>query len=134
MELATNPDGVAAVVFAMRADFYSHCLKYAELAAALSEHQILVGPMSKAELDAGHQAPGRVSRVRVRSSTLIERVLSEVDVEDQAGSLPLLEYASFHGLGAEDRPPVDDGGLRGRRRAQRCSQKSGEPRFGETER
>jgi len=34
----------------MRADFYAKCAANAELAAALSDHHVLVGPMTEDEL------------------------------------------------------------------------------------
>ena len=46
---ATIPSGQAIVVLTMRADFYSRCASYPALAAAVSDHQELVGPMADEE-------------------------------------------------------------------------------------
>jgi class 3 adenylate cyclase/energy-coupling factor transporter ATP-binding protein EcfA2 len=45
------------VVIALRADFYGHCAVYPRLAAALEDHQALVGPMSEEELRRAIERP-----------------------------------------------------------------------------
>ena len=42
--------GPAVVVLALRADFYDRALRYPELAAALQERQVVLGPMSQAQV------------------------------------------------------------------------------------
>ena len=42
--------GPAVVVAALRADFYDHALRYPELARALQEHQVVVGPTTRDEV------------------------------------------------------------------------------------
>jgi len=42
--------GQTLVILTMRADFYAKCAANAELAAALSDHHVLVGPMTEDEL------------------------------------------------------------------------------------
>jgi hypothetical protein len=44
---ANIPGGQTVVVLTLRADFYGKCASHADLAAALSVHQLLVGPMSE---------------------------------------------------------------------------------------
>jgi hypothetical protein len=43
---ANVAQGQTVVLLTLRADFYGQCALYPELAAALSEHQMLVGPMT----------------------------------------------------------------------------------------
>ena len=57
LHAATIVDGRAIVVLTMRADFYGKCGSYSTLAAAMSDHQILVGPMTQDELRARSSAP-----------------------------------------------------------------------------
>jgi transcriptional regulator with XRE-family HTH domain len=47
--------GPAVVVLALRADFYAHALRYPELARALQERQVVVGPMTRDDGPAGHR-------------------------------------------------------------------------------
>ena len=53
--------GQAIVVPTMRADFYGKCGCYPALAAALSDHQILVGPMTEDELRRAIERPAQLT-------------------------------------------------------------------------
>jgi hypothetical protein len=48
------------VVLTMRADFYGKCAAHPGLAAALSDHQVLVGPMTEDELRRAIERPARL--------------------------------------------------------------------------
>jgi hypothetical protein len=78
------------VVLTMRADFYGKCAAHPGLAAALSDHQVLVGPMTEDELRRAIERPAQLVGCEFEPG-LVERLLH--DVEDQAGALPLLQYA-----------------------------------------
>jgi hypothetical protein len=53
----TIAEGQAVVVVTMRADFYGKCGPYPALAAAMSDHQLLVGPMTEDELTRAIERP-----------------------------------------------------------------------------
>jgi WD40 repeat protein len=91
----------ALVVLALRADFYPHALRYPELVAALREHQVLVGPMTDAELRTVVIEPARKAKLDVEDG-LVEVLLRDLAPAGKAGepwdarsagSLPLLSHA-----------------------------------------
>ena len=83
-------DGQVIVVLTMRADFYSKCAAYPHLAAALTDHQELVGPMTETELREVIERPAQMVGLELEPG-LTEMLLSEM--EDQPGALPLLQHA-----------------------------------------
>jgi hypothetical protein len=86
---ATEASGQTIVLVTMRADFYGKCAPYEGLAAALSDHQILVGPMSDQELHEAIVGPARLTGCEFDPG-LVEMLVE--DVKGEAGGLPLLEY------------------------------------------
>jgi len=82
--------GRTIVVLTMRADFYHRCGAHDDLAAALSDHQVLVGPMTKEELRRAIECPARLAGLEPEPG-LIELLLD--NVQDQPGALPLLQFA-----------------------------------------
>ncbi len=87
---ATVEGGRTIVLLTLRADFYGKCAAYPLLASALSEHQVLVGPMTTIELRRAIEGPAARARLEL-SPGLVDAFLS--DVEDEPGGLPLLQYA-----------------------------------------
>jgi tetratricopeptide (TPR) repeat protein len=87
---AAVPGGRVAVVLTMRSDFLSACAPYQQLAAMLSDHLKLVGPMSEAELREVIERPAHLVGCEV-APELTERLLR--DVNRQPGGLPLLQFA-----------------------------------------
>ncbi|HEX9940827.1 MAG TPA: TIR domain-containing protein [Thermoanaerobaculia bacterium] len=83
-------DGKTVVLLTLRADFYGHCAAYTDLAKVLPNSQILVGPMRPEELRRAIERPSRLAGLEPESG-LIDLLLGEV--EDQPGSLPLLQHA-----------------------------------------
>src|SRR5262249_6261457 len=53
--------GQTLVLLTMRADFYGKCAAYPELAAAVSDHHFLVGPMTEAELRRAIERPAQLA-------------------------------------------------------------------------
>jgi hypothetical protein len=85
------------VVLGLRADFYGHALCYPELARSLQERQIVVGPMSAAQLRRAIVEPARKAGRDV-AADLVEMLLAdmrqaEVPGGHEAGALPLLSHA-----------------------------------------
>jgi signal transduction histidine kinase len=82
--------GQTLVLLALRADFYGRCAAYPTLSAALSDHQVLVGPMAGDELRRAIEQPARLVGCEFETG-LVETLLR--DIRDQAGGLPLLQHA-----------------------------------------
>ena len=90
--------GPAVVVLALRADFYAHGLRYPELARALQERQVVVGPMTRDEVRRAIVEPARLARLEVTDG-LVEVLLRDLEPRladgagHEAGALPLLSHA-----------------------------------------
>ena len=90
LHAATVAGGRTIVVLTMRADFYPRCAAYADLAAALSDHQVLVGPMTDDELRRAIDRPARLAGLEPEPG-LVELLVD--DIRGRAGALPLLQFA-----------------------------------------
>ncbi|MFI8302765.1 DNA-binding protein [Streptomyces sp. NPDC085927] len=86
---ARDPDSGLRVVIAVRADFYGRCAEHRELARALREASVLVGPMNAAELRQVVVGPAKTAGLIVERA-LTARLVREV--EDRPGGLPLLSH------------------------------------------
>ena len=95
----------AAVVCGLRADFYAECANYPQLREALTAGQVLVGPMSPAELREAILFPAQTAGLDVESG-LVELLLRDLGADAagggrgghaagsyDAGRLPLLAHA-----------------------------------------
>jgi WD40 repeat protein len=87
---AIAPGSRCRVVLGVRADFYSHCAQHADLAAALQDAQIVVGPMTADELRRAITLPAHTAGCAVESDLLSVLV---AHTHGQAGALPLLSHA-----------------------------------------
>ena len=74
----------------MRADFLGQALQHRELADALQEHTLLLGPMTRSELQRAIEEPARLQGA-VLEPGLVDRILD--DVGSEPGRLPLLQFA-----------------------------------------
>lgn len=92
---------LALIVLGLRADFYPHALRYPDLVSALREHQVVVGPMTDAELRLAIVQPARVAGLTVEDG-LVEVLLRDLAPAWEsgqpgdprnAGNLPLLSHA-----------------------------------------
>jgi WD40 repeat protein len=87
-ELVDARDGTRVVAL-LRADFYGHCTAHPRLAEALGADQVLLGPMTEAELRRAIEAPA------ARVGLTLEPGLTEAMVKDvlgEPGGLPLLSH------------------------------------------
>ena len=91
--------GSASVVVALRADFYGRCADHPRLAAALAEHQHLLGPMRSDELRRAIEGPARAAGLRLEAG-LVDAMLA--DVEGEPGALPLLSHALYESWARRD--------------------------------
>ena len=82
--------GQTLVVLTMRADFYAKCAANAELAAAFSDHHVLIGPMTEDELRRAIEKPAQLVGCELETG-LVELLVQ--DVRHQPGRLPLLQDA-----------------------------------------
>jgi WD40 repeat protein len=82
--------GQTLVLLTLRADFYGRCAAYPALSAALSDHQVLVGPLSDDELWQAIERPAQLVGIEFEPG-LVDVLLH--DVRDQPGGLPLLQHA-----------------------------------------
>ena len=90
LHAATVAGGRTIVVLTMRADFYPRCAAYADLAGALSDEQVLVGPMTEDELRRAIERPARLAGLEPEPG-LIELLVD--DIRGRTGALPLLQFA-----------------------------------------
>ncbi|GAA2792722.1 hypothetical protein GCM10010452_21370 [Crossiella cryophila] len=77
------------VVFALRADFYGQAAAHPELLAALRDRQLLIEPMTAAELRAAIEAPATAAGLALDDG-LADVILHELGTADSA--LPLLSH------------------------------------------
>lgn len=81
--------GRTVIVLTMRADFYGKCAAYPDLAARITEHQLLIGPMTEAELRQAIEGPAELVGLTFEGG-LVDILLHEVQAEP--GALPLLQH------------------------------------------
>ncbi|MEV2198270.1 helix-turn-helix domain-containing protein [Streptomyces phaeochromogenes] len=86
---ARRPENRLRVLIAVRADFYGRCAEHRALADALRDANLLVGPMSPAELRAAIVKPAAAEGMTVERA-LTARLVEEV--ADAPGGLPLLSH------------------------------------------
>ena len=99
LHAATVVGGRAVVILTMRADFYPRCAGDADLAAALSDHQVLVGPMTEDELRRAIERPARLAGLDPEPG-LVELLVD--DTRGRAGAaVPLLQFAACRRCGVE---------------------------------
>ncbi len=87
---ASDPNGRAVVVVALRADYYGRFAAYPALAQLLGANNVLVGPMQASELRRVVELPA--ARVGMRVEPELADVLVD-DVEGEPGAMPLLSTA-----------------------------------------
>lgn len=90
---ATKVDGETRVIVAIRGDFLDRCARYQETANLINCTQpttYIVTPMTTAELTEAIEKPAEKHAITFESG-LVEQIIT--DVVNQAGALPLLQYA-----------------------------------------
>ncbi len=84
------PDSVVRAVMVMRADFYGTCATHPWLAERITANQVLVGPMSRADLRKVIEQPAIEAGLRL-DDELVDAVLE--DAGDEPSALPLVSHA-----------------------------------------
>ncbi|MGP3979034.1 nSTAND1 domain-containing NTPase [Streptomyces sp. 8N114] len=87
---ARRPASRLRLVIGVRADFFGRCAGHRELADALREATVLVGPMTPAELREAIVKPAAAHGLVVERA-LTARIVDEV--ADEPGGLPLMSHA-----------------------------------------
>jgi WD40 repeat protein len=87
---ARGPGNPTLVVLAVRADFYGRFAAFPALAAAVQDHQALVGRMTQADLRRAIEQPAAEAGL-VLEPGLAESMLD--DLGEEPGALPLLSHA-----------------------------------------
>ena len=90
VEMAVDTARYAAVLLAIRADFYGDCAAHPDLVRLVGANHVLVGTMQRDELRRAIERPARRARLHVEPE-LVDRLLA--DVEGRPGALPLLSTA-----------------------------------------
>src|SRR5262249_32980169 len=81
----------AAVVATVRADFYDPLIAHPELRSLLSTRQVLLGAMTRPELERTIVEPARRVGLAFDPPSLVQRILDEAGADE--GMLPLLQYS-----------------------------------------
>ncbi|MGW0735165.1 nSTAND1 domain-containing NTPase [Streptomyces sp. NPDC002851] len=87
---ARRPDSRLRVVLAVRGDFYGHCAAHRDLAEAVSQANLLVGPVNGDELRDVVTGPATAAGLNVERA-LTARIIDEVT--DRPGALPMLSHS-----------------------------------------
>ena len=90
VEAAWDPDRRAAVVLALRADFFGRLAPFVELTDLVGPGTVLLGPMTRSELRRAIEGPAERAGLEVEPE-LVEALVD--DVAGEAGGLPLLSTA-----------------------------------------
>ncbi|MCH2049422.1 MAG: caspase family protein, partial [Trichodesmium sp. ALOHA_ZT_67] len=77
------------LVLGMRADFLEQCSKYSGLATEIKEHQLLVTPLEKDEIEEAIKKPAELVGMGVEPKLVAQMA---ADFLRNPGSLPLLQY------------------------------------------
>ena len=82
-------DNPFSLIIVMRADFLDKCSHHVELAKKIQAHQVIVTPMTAAELEEAIVAPTQQVGLQIEPKLVSEML---ADVKGALGSLPLLQY------------------------------------------
>jgi len=85
----TRTNNKFCLVVVMRADFLDKCSQHVNLAKQIQAHQIIVTPMTAAELEEAIVAPTQQVGLQIEPKLVSEML---ADVKGALGSLPLLQY------------------------------------------
>ena len=87
---ADRSAGDVKLALTLRADFMGHALAYRPFADAVQDHNVVLGPMNRDELARVVEHPAQLQH-RAFEAGLVDRIVD--DVGEEAGALPLLEFA-----------------------------------------
>ncbi|MEK8021649.1 MAG: caspase family protein [Candidatus Parabeggiatoa sp.] len=82
-------DNQFSLIIVMRADFLDKCSHHVDLAKKIQAHQVIVTPMTAAELEEAIVAPTQQVGLQIEQKLVSEML---ADIKGALGSLPLLQY------------------------------------------
>src|SRR5262249_16036401 len=89
--LTTTRTAPVAIVGTVRGDFYDPLIGHQEIRALLPTRQVLLGSMSRSELESTIVLPVKKVGLAFDPPSLVQRIVDEVGDDDR--TLPLLQYA-----------------------------------------
>jgi TIR domain len=89
--LNASQSAPVSVVATLRADFYDPLISHQRIRALLPMQQVLLGAMSRAELESTIVEPAKMVGLTFDPPQIVSRILD--DAGDDEGMLPLLQYA-----------------------------------------
>jgi formylglycine-generating enzyme required for sulfatase activity len=89
--LNASQSAPVSVVATLRADFYDPLISHQKIRALLPTQQVLLGAMTRAELESTIIEPAKMVGLTFDPPQLVSRILD--DAGEDEGMLPLLEYA-----------------------------------------
>ena len=119
--LAASRESNLTVVLTLRADFFGQAIKLRGLSDAIETGLVNVSEMTRAELKEAIEEPARLTGLQFEVG-LVDRILDQV--EQQPGSLPLLQYALTELWQRRPGRPAYARGLRRYRWRRRCDQQA----------
>lgn len=90
VEAGRRAGSLCRIVLGVRADFYAHCTRHAPLVPVLRDAQVVVGPMTAAELRRAVVEPARRAGLTVEGALQATLV---AHAHGRVGALPLLSHA-----------------------------------------
>jgi WD40 repeat protein len=79
------------VIATIRADFYDPLISHPDIRSLLPNQQVLLGSMTRSELESTIVEPARMVGLTFDPPTLLQRILDDAGADE--GMLPLLQYA-----------------------------------------
>jgi hypothetical protein len=79
------------VIGTIRADFYDPLISHPEIRSLLSNQQVLLGSMTRSELESTIVEPAKMVGLTFDPPALVQRIVDDTGADE--GTLPLLEYA-----------------------------------------
>ena len=89
--LGVTRSAPVTVVGTVRADFYDPLIGHPHIRALLPDQQVLLGSMTRSELESTIVEPAGIVGLTFDPPTLVERILDDAGADE--GMLPLLQYA-----------------------------------------
>ncbi len=117
-----DPRSRLRLVVTLRADFYDRPLRHLAFARLLQDRVVSVSPLAPEEIERAIAAPAAGVGVSLEPGLLVEIV---VDVLDQPGALPLLQYALTELFDRRDGTTLTRSAYRSHRRCGRRARRAG---------
>ena len=94
--VAPHTAGPTRLIITLRADFYGRCFEYRDLRQTITQYQVNIGPMNRAELRQAMEMPSQQAGYQWEAglvAVLLQEVGADGPNEPELGALPLLSHA-----------------------------------------